>query len=163
MEIRQFKKRQNFHAYFRANPPKFPDAKITRYTVLLPITFIFKTKKDVSLSEVFALFNWGSLGYISGICSTNSGLSMMNISSRYREVSLNVSTTVIPALQVLSRAFISGVSIQAGHNYAIFFWASGLTYGFKGPLNIPWYTILLIIFVSLRIKTCSLCRMELVA
>ena len=33
------------------------------------------SKKDVSLFEVFALFNWfrSSLGYISGICSANSG------------------------------------------------------------------------------------------
>ena len=57
----------------------------------LPITLIFKSKKDVSLSEVFALFNCSSLGYISGICSANVGLSMVNISSRYREVSLNLS------------------------------------------------------------------------
>ena len=59
--------------------------------ILLPITYIFKSKKYVSLSEIFALFNWSSLGYISGICSANSVLSMVNISSRYREVSLNMS------------------------------------------------------------------------
>ena len=58
----------------------------------LPITFIFKSKKEVSLSEVFALFNWNSAGYISGICFSNSGLSMVKISSRYREVSLNISS-----------------------------------------------------------------------
>ena len=52
---------------------------------------MFESKKDVSLSEVFALFNCSSLGYISGICSANSGLSMVNISPRYGEVSLNLS------------------------------------------------------------------------
>ena len=55
------------------------------------ITFIFKSKKEVSLSEVFALFNWSSAGYMSGICFSNSGLSMVKISSRYRKVSLNIS------------------------------------------------------------------------
>ena len=45
----------------------------------------FKSKKDVSLSEVYALFNRSSLGYISGICSVNVVLSMVNISSRYLE------------------------------------------------------------------------------
>ena len=55
------------------------------------MTFIFKSRKEVSLSEVFALFNWSSVGYISGICFSNSGLSMVNISSRYREVPLNMS------------------------------------------------------------------------
>ena len=39
------------------------------------MTLIFKSKKYVSFSDVFAC----SLGYISGICS---GLSMVNISSR---------------------------------------------------------------------------------
>ena len=39
----------------------------------LPITFIFKSKKEVSLSEVFALFNCSSAGYISGIYFSNSG------------------------------------------------------------------------------------------
>ena len=48
----------------------------------LPITFIFKSRKEVSLSEVFALFNWSF---------SNSGLSMVNKSSRYREVTLNMS------------------------------------------------------------------------
>ena len=52
----------------------------------LPITFIFKSKKEVSLSEVFALFNCSSAGYISGIYFSNSGLSMVNISSRYRGI-----------------------------------------------------------------------------
>ena len=47
----------------------------------LPITLIFKSKKEVSLSEVFALFNWSSAGYISGICFSNSGLSRVKISS----------------------------------------------------------------------------------
>ena len=32
----------------------------------------FKSKKEVSLSEVFALFNWSSAGYISGIYFSNS-------------------------------------------------------------------------------------------
>ena len=52
----------------------------------LPITLILKSKKEVSLSEVFALFNLSSAGYMSGIYFSNSGLSMVNISSRYREV-----------------------------------------------------------------------------
>ena len=33
----------------------------------LTITFIFKSKKEVSLPEVFALFNLSSAGYISGM------------------------------------------------------------------------------------------------
>ena len=37
---------------------------------------------------MFALLNWSSAGYMSGIYFSNSGLSMVNISSRYREVSL---------------------------------------------------------------------------
>ena len=59
--------------------------------ISLPITLIFKSKNDDPLSEVFALFNCSSLGYISGICSANVGLSMVNVSSRYPEVSLNLS------------------------------------------------------------------------
>ena len=53
--------------------------------------FTFKSRKEVSLSKVFALINWSSVGYMLGIYFSNSGLSMMNISSRYREVSLNKS------------------------------------------------------------------------
>ena len=53
--------------------------------------YISKTKERISLSEVFALFNWNHTGYISGKCFSNSGFSMLNISSRYREVSLNMS------------------------------------------------------------------------
>ena len=30
---------------------------VNAYGILLPITLMFKSKKDVSLSEVFALFN----------------------------------------------------------------------------------------------------------
>ena len=59
----------------------------------LPITFIFKSKKEVSLSEVFALFK-SSAGYISEICFSNSGLSIVKISSRYREVLLNISMSI---------------------------------------------------------------------
>ena len=36
---------------------------------LLSMTLILKSKKDIYLSDVFALFVWHSTGYISGICS----------------------------------------------------------------------------------------------
>ena len=58
-----------------------------KYTLFLFSSSIFRSRKDVSLSEVFALFNDSSVGYLSGICFSNSGLSMVNISSdieRYR-------------------------------------------------------------------------------
>ena len=54
--------------------------------------FYIKSKKGFSLSHAFALFSCSSAGYISEICSSNSGLSMVSISSKSREVSLNLST-----------------------------------------------------------------------
>ena len=53
----------------------------------------YKFKKELSISEVFArdLFNLSSVGYISGIYLANSGLSIVNMSSRYRGASLNLS------------------------------------------------------------------------
>ena len=50
--------------------------------------FLYKSKKEVSFSKLFALFIRSSAGYISVIYFSNSGLSMMNISSRYREVTI---------------------------------------------------------------------------
>ena len=62
--------------------PKSLRLSSTLLWMSLPITFIFKSKKEVSLSEVFALFDCSSAGYISGIYFSKPGLSMVNISSR---------------------------------------------------------------------------------
>ena len=101
----------------------------------LPITFIFKSKKEVSLSEVFALLNWSSSGYISGVYFSNSGLSMVNILSRYREVSLN--TSMRSWRLDLWRSYIKSLSQQYKNKSAI----SG---AHLVPIGIPticWYTM----------------------
>ena len=101
----------------------------------LPITLIFKSKKQVSLSEVFALFNWSSAGYISGIYFSNSGLSMVNMSSRYREVSLNMSMRTWRLY--LWRSDIKFLSQQYKNKSAI----SGAQLVPIGIPTICWYTM----------------------
>ena len=90
------------------------------------MTFIFKSsKKDASLSEVFALFNWSSLGYISAICSANPGLSMVNISSRYQIYDhplltyLKKLTTYSNVEIELDRTFISHLFIPWGKIFSV--------------------------------------------
>ena len=61
--------------------------------ISLPITLIFKCKKVVSFGQELVLFSCSSAGYTSEIVFfSNSGLSMESISSRYREVWLNIPT-----------------------------------------------------------------------
>ena len=58
--------------------PKSPRLSKTLVWILLPIIFIFKFRKDVSLSEVSSLSSWSSAGQISVIYFSDSGLSMVN-------------------------------------------------------------------------------------
>ena len=51
--------------------------------------FYIQIKERTFFVWSICLFNCSSVGYISGICLSNSGLSMVNISSRYWKVSLN--------------------------------------------------------------------------
>ena len=85
----------------------------------LPVAFIFKSKKEFSLSERFAVFNWSYAGYLSGIWFSKSRLSFVNLSSRYREVSLNMFMRSYCFLKLISPGWVV-MFLDSHHTELIF-------------------------------------------